>query len=87
MQQRTKSITSLVLGVLSIVGMWTGPIGLAMGIVAIVFSSKGLKQGQDLRGLAIAGLVTAIIGVILSFIYTMIYLLAIILFFSSLPLI
>jgi hypothetical protein len=51
-----------------------------MGIIGIVFSSKGLKQGQDLRGLAIAGLITAIIGVILSFIYTIIYLLMIISF-------
>ncbi len=83
MEQKTKSITSLVLGILSILGMWTGPIGLAMGIIAIVFSSKGLKQGQELRGLAIAGLVTGIIGVILSFVYIIIYLFMIIIGFGA----
>ncbi|MBP1971108.1 hypothetical protein J2Z83_003247 [Virgibacillus natechei] len=68
-----KSIAALVLGITSIIIPY---IGFILGIIAIVFAAKSLKEikefNHDGRGLAIAGLVCGIVG-------TAIY--AIILFF------
>lgn len=61
-----KSIAAMVLGILSIVVPY---IGLIIGIVGIVFSSLSLKEikrtGEQGRGMAIAGMVTSIIGTVL----------------------
>lgn len=58
-----KAIASLVLGILSIVVPW---IGLIFGIIGIVLSSKAKKEianyQQSGHGLAVAGLVTSIVG-------------------------
>ena len=58
-----KSIVSLVLGILSIVIPY---IGFLIGIVAIVFASMSFKEirlrQEQGRGMAVAGLVTGIIG-------------------------
>ncbi len=58
-----KAITALVLGILSIIIPY---IGLIIGIVGIIFAVLALKEirrtGKAGRGMAIAGLVTSIIG-------------------------
>ncbi|WP_112181896.1 MULTISPECIES: DUF4190 domain-containing protein [Paraliobacillus] len=58
-----KAIASLVLGILSIVIPW---IGFIFGIIGIVLSSKAKKEianyQQAGNGMAVAGLVTSIVG-------------------------
>lgn len=58
-----KSITSLVLGILSVTIPY---VGILIGIVAIIFASLAFKEirvrMEQGRGLAIAGLVCGIIG-------------------------
>ncbi|WP_340027354.1 DUF4190 domain-containing protein [Paenibacillus sp. FSL H7-0940] len=59
----SKSIVSLVLGILSVTIPY---VGILMGIVAIIFASLAFKEirvrMEQGRGLAIAGLVCGIIG-------------------------
>lgn len=59
-----KSITSLTLGILSVVIPY---IGLILGIIGIVLSSKSMKEldkiNQKGRGLAISGKVCSIVGI------------------------
>jgi len=58
-----KSITALVLGILSVI---TPYIGLLLGITAIIFASLSFKElkykNEQGHGLAIAGLVCGIVG-------------------------
>lgn len=79
-----KSITSLVLGVLSIVVPY---IGFLLGIVAIVFASLSFKElkrtGEQGKGLSIAGLVCGIVGTAIYGIILFILVLAIIMFASA----
>ena len=75
--QKSKSIASMILGICSMVLCWTGPIAFVSGITAIVFSSKGLSSKGQGKGMAIAGLVTGIIGTIFSFFYSLIWILVI----------
>ena len=55
------AIAALVLGIGGIVIPFGGPI---MSILAIVFGALGMKRQPDKRGMAIAGLVLGIIGVV-----------------------
>ncbi len=56
------SIAGMVLGICSVVlVVW---LGFVLGILAIIFSLVGLKRGKN--GMAIAGLVTGIIGLAIS---------------------
>jgi len=66
-----KAIAGLVLGITSIVpGIAFG--GILLGILGIIFSSKAMKQIKlrpeelDGEGMAIAGLTTAIVGLVIS---------------------
>ncbi len=67
-----KAITSFVTGLLSIIFCWTGYAGVILGIVAIVFFGL-VKKTKEKSGLAIAGLVTGIIGLICSAVYALLY--------------
>ncbi|MBS4175228.1 DUF4190 domain-containing protein [Bacillus sp. FJAT-49736] len=65
-QQNTtsgSSITALVLGILSLVIPY---VGLILGIVGIVFSKKAFREIEQYKyngkGMAVAGLVTSIVG-------------------------
>ena len=63
------AVASLVCGIISIVGAFFGTyawIGMILGILAIVFAIVAKKQKQE--GPATAGLVTGIIGLVLSLI-------------------
>ncbi len=68
-ESSSAGITALVCGIVSIVMCWVPLIGLVSAIIGIVFGSKGMKKVQG-KGMAIAGLVTGIIGLILSVLYT-----------------
>ena len=54
------SIASLVLGIVSLVGMRMGILAIACGILAIVFGVKGKKRAG--KGMAKAGLIMGIIS-------------------------
>lgn len=64
-QTNNNSITSLTIGILSIL---LPLIGLVLGIIGIVFSRKALKEigetHENGRGLAITGLVCSVVGIV-----------------------
>ncbi len=66
---KSNSIVSLITGILSLVFCCCSVIGLIPGILSIVFFARAKKNGED-SGMAIAGLVCAIIGIIFSIIST-----------------
>ena len=76
MSDATKSngaaVASMVLGICSIALCWTGWIGLAAGIVAVILAvvaKNKIKADADLahsNGKATAGLITGIIGTVIS---------------------
>lgn len=74
-QQSNKyGVVSLVCGILSLCTGWIGYfVAIALGIVAIVFSTKS-KQEVGANGLATGGLVTGIIGLVYSIPVTICYL-------------
>ncbi|UPW85063.1 DUF4190 domain-containing protein [Lysinibacillus sp. Ag94] len=65
-QTNNSSVISLTVGILSLLIPF---IGLILGIIGIIFSSKAVKEihttNAGSRGLATAGLICSIIGVIL----------------------
>lgn len=65
-QTNNNSVISLTLGILS---LFIPFIGLILGIIGIIFSRKAEKQinntNENGRGLATAGLICSIIGIIL----------------------
>ncbi|TAL14675.1 hypothetical protein EPN95_02105 [Patescibacteria group bacterium] len=56
------SVTSLVTGVVAFLTGWIFFLSIPVGAVAIVFAAINLKKGYGGKGLAIAGLVTGIVG-------------------------
>lgn len=62
-------IASMVLGIISLVFCCAWIISIPCGILAIIFGILGIKSMQ--KGMAIAGLITASIGLIISFIIFM----------------
>lgn len=66
---KTKAIISLVCGIVSIVLPWFGwgcVLSLAAGIVALILAVKTRKLNDENKGMATAGLITGIIGIVLS---------------------
>jgi hypothetical protein len=61
-----KAVTSLVLGILSIPGAYIFVPGLVCGIIGIVLAVNAIKQVKESggrgKGLAVAGLICAIVG-------------------------
>lgn len=60
------NITSLVLGIISVVGFCWWYVAIPCGIIAIIFSIAGKKDAG--RGMGVAGMVLGIIGLVLSII-------------------
>ncbi len=54
------AVAALVLGILSLVVPYGGPV---LGVLAIIFGVLGKKQTPDKKGMATAGFVMGIIGV------------------------
>jgi len=69
-------IASLVLGIVSIVLFWLPFIGIVMGIVGIILSGKQKKISPN--GIATGGLVTSSIGLVISIIYTLFWIIALV---------
>jgi len=70
-RQRTSglAIASMVCGILSLVFFWVPLFGFLLGIIAIIFGAVAIRQiGREPnlggRGMAIAGLVCGIVGVV-----------------------
>ncbi|MDR7240175.1 DUF4190 domain-containing protein [Neobacillus drentensis] len=65
-QTNNSSVISLTVGILS---LFIPFIGLILGIIGIIFSRKAVKQinqtNENGRGLATAGLICSIVGIIL----------------------
>ena len=59
------AIAGLVLGIMSIILFWTMPIAMIMAVIGIILSVIALSKNQS-RGLSIAGIITSIVGGILS---------------------
>jgi hypothetical protein len=68
-----KAVASMVLGILSIALCWLyGIVGLVLGILAIVFGVQGRRR-PDGHGMATAGLVTGILGVVFSTFWVIVF--------------
>ncbi|MCW2595731.1 MAG: hypothetical protein JWP39_1619 [Jatrophihabitans sp.] len=69
-----KSVTALVLGILSIVMFWTSIFDGVLVIIALIFGFIGLSEANSRRtsgkGMAIAGLICAAVGAVLAIIWT-----------------
>jgi predicted Zn finger-like uncharacterized protein len=59
------AIASLVTGIIALVASCCWPVGLGLGVVAVVTGSMGMKSRES-NGLAVAGLVTGIIALCIS---------------------
>ncbi len=60
-----KAVGSLVCGIISLVGFWT--IGsIVLSIIGIVLGIVSIAQKSPNKGMAIAGIVTSVIGMLLS---------------------
>lgn len=70
---RTYGTASMVLGIISVVCCCLGPIGLVLSILAIVFSVVDYRRQKRFTGMAIAGLVLGIVGIILGIYMTFSY--------------
>lgn len=78
--KQTMSIVGFVLGIGSVIFSWTGIIGLAAGIAAIIVSNKAKKAEPGAPSwMPTVGLITGIIGAILSLILGIVTLLSILL--------
>ncbi len=76
-------IASLVLGILAIIlGCCSGWLGILFGIVGLILAILGNKQGK--HGVGTAGLVCSIIGIVLGCLITILAVLAVGIFGSSL---
>lgn len=65
---KDKAITSLVLGIVSIISCFTGIgsiVGLVTGIIGLVFANKAKKVGYY-GGIQTGGFVTSLVGLIIS---------------------
>lgn len=61
-KNNSKAISSMVLGILSLLTCGVPIIAIVLGIISMVESSKG--RDSDKKGLAIAGLVLSILGLV-----------------------
>ena len=69
------AIASMILGICSVMFCLAGFLPLGAGIVAIIMAGVVLKKGEkdSGKGFAITGLVTGIIGILCSAIYTLLW--------------
>lgn len=62
-QPKGLAITSMVLGIISIVPGWCIPyLPLILGLLAVIFGGVSIAKKQGGKGMAVAGLVTGIIS-------------------------
>lgn len=64
-RQNGFAIASLVCGILSLVLCCTGILGIPAGALSILFAVLSKRKGEALSGMSTAGVVTAVIGILL----------------------
>lgn len=69
-------VTSLVTGIVALVGAWFVWISLPLAALAIVFGALGIKR-PDSKGLAIAGLVTGSVAALIALVIVFLWVLAV----------
>lgn len=69
---KTNSVLALIMGILSIILCCCSVIGIIPGILGIVFSRKAKNKGE-IGGMATAGLVCSIIGIVFGVLATIVY--------------
>lgn len=67
-QTKNLAISSLVLGILSLVFCWIPYIALIVGIIALVQGIVSIAQHRAGQGMAVAGIITGGLGTLLGFI-------------------
>ena len=73
MKNNNVAIAGLVIGIFSIIGCWIPFWDLVLSIAGIVCSAIGLSHKGQSSGMAIGGLITSIIGLLLSLFICLIY--------------
>lgn len=71
-ESKTYSVLSLIMGILSLVFCCCSIVGIIPGIVGIILANKAKKNGET-SGMATAGLVCSIIGIVFGAIVTIFY--------------
>ena len=72
----TSAITSMILGIISVILCWVPIIGLVLAIISLVFAVKGLKKSKITnkgRGFSIAGISCGVAGIVLNVVYTIVW--------------
>lgn len=70
------AIAGLILGILSILGCWIPFWNLILSIAGIICSAIGLSHKGQTNGMAVGGLITSIVGLLLSLFMCFIYFIA-----------
>lgn len=73
MKNNNVAIAGLVIGIFSILGCWVPFWDLILSIAGIICSAIGLSHKEQATGMAIGGLITSIIGLLLSILVCFIY--------------
>lgn len=76
MKNNNVAIAGLILGILSILGCWIPFWDLILSIAGIICSAIGLSQKGQTNGMAVGGLITSIIGLLLSLFMCLVYFIA-----------
>jgi len=69
------AVTALVLGIISLITFWAIWVSIITGILAIIFGAVGVNLAKTIgagKGMAMAGLVMGIIGVILAILWVLV---------------
>lgn len=77
MKNNNVAIAGLVLGIFSILGCWIPFWDLILSIAGIICSAIGLSHKGQPNGMAIGGLITSIVGLLLSILICFIYIIAV----------
>lgn len=72
---RGLGIAGMVLGISSIITFLFG-IGFIAGVIGICLSAAAIKRSRDKKGMAVAGLVTSIVGIFISFVVLIVIIMA-----------
>ena len=84
MKPKAAAVTGMILGICSLVFCWVPFLGLGCGIIGLIFSlmaknkakAENLGETWDGKGMALAGLVCSIIGMAISVIYLIFWIIA-----------
>lgn len=75
-KDNTTAVVSMVLGIISVILCWVPIIGLVLGVVSLIFATKGLKKSRIInkgKGFSIAGISCGSVGIALNVFYTIMW--------------